>query len=245
MDYSNLRKVQILLDALERAAKDIDYYALDLSLAELHRTLGDVPVGEYAYVRYHGLHGTYDDGFEWLQAPENAGRPKCVMSLGSSIGNFDRIEAAAFLKQIARKLIPSDNILVAVDGCQDLSRVYHAYNDRHGTTHAFYRNGLEQANKLLGKALFNQNDWDVIGEFNAEHCRHQAFISPRRDIIWNEIRIAQGERVHIENAHKYPTARVTKLWSDAGLVPNISYTNCRGDYCKVACLFLISSFDSW
>jgi uncharacterized SAM-dependent methyltransferase len=78
--------VSILLQALDAAGKVIDYYALDLSLKELRRTLEQVPA--FKHVRCHGLHGTYDDGLDWLKLPENQSRPKCVMSLGSSIGQF-------------------------------------------------------------------------------------------------------------------------------------------------------------
>ena len=77
---SNLRKVKILLDALERAGKDITYYALDLDRSELERTLAEVP--SYEKVRCLGLWGTYDDGMTWLLKPENAGKPKTVMSMG-------------------------------------------------------------------------------------------------------------------------------------------------------------------
>lgn len=80
----NLRKVQILLQALEDAEKEIDYYALDLDRKELVRTLGQVP--PFRFVKCHGLHGTYDDGREWLKQPSIAARSKCIMSLGSSIG---------------------------------------------------------------------------------------------------------------------------------------------------------------
>lgn len=83
---SNLRKVSILLQALDRLGKEIDYYALDLSLKELRRTLEQVP--PFGHVRCHGLHGTYDDALEWLKMPENTARPRCIMSLGSSIGKF-------------------------------------------------------------------------------------------------------------------------------------------------------------
>lgn len=82
----NLRKVSILLKALDEAGKDIDYYALDLSLRELHRTLEQVPA--FTHVKCHGLHGTYDDGLKWLKTPESLARPKCIMSLGSSIGTL-------------------------------------------------------------------------------------------------------------------------------------------------------------
>ena len=80
----NLRKVKILLEAFEAAGKEIDYYALDLSLTELERTLAAVP--PFRNVKCHGLHGTYDDGFAWLKSIGIASRPKCIMSLGSSIG---------------------------------------------------------------------------------------------------------------------------------------------------------------
>lgn len=60
--------------ALEAAGKDVDYYALDLSLRELRRTLEQVP--SFEHVRCHGLHGTYDDGLAWLKKPENKVKPK-------------------------------------------------------------------------------------------------------------------------------------------------------------------------
>lgn len=81
---SNLRKINLLLQALESAAKDVDYYALDLDRKELERTLSELPA--YNHVRSHGLWGTYDDGREWLKDPSILQRQKCVASLGSSIG---------------------------------------------------------------------------------------------------------------------------------------------------------------
>lgn len=81
--------MSILLQALENAGKNVDYYALDLSVKELRRTLEQVP--SFQHVKCHGLHGTYDDGLDWLKLPEIRSRPKCVMSLGSSIGWFDTV----------------------------------------------------------------------------------------------------------------------------------------------------------
>lgn len=77
--------MKILLEALEADGKEIDYYALDVSLRELKRTLSAVP--EYKHVKCHGLHGTYNDGLAWLKSMGIASRPKCILSLGSSIGD--------------------------------------------------------------------------------------------------------------------------------------------------------------
>ena len=115
--------------------------------SELERTLSEVPA--YQYVQCFGLHGTYDDGLAFLKKPENAAKPKTILSLGSSIGNFPRDEAAAFVNQYTELLGVSDSLLLGVDACQDPDTVYHAYNDREGVTHEFILNGLTHANRLL------------------------------------------------------------------------------------------------
>lgn len=74
----------LLLQAFENAGKTIDYYALDLSQKELERTLSHVP--QFNYVSCHGLLGTYDDGRDWLKQPDVVNKPKCILTLGSSIG---------------------------------------------------------------------------------------------------------------------------------------------------------------
>lgn len=74
----------LLLQAFEDQGKAIDYYALDLSQTELERTLSHVP--SFKHVSCHGLLGTYDDGCEWLKHPAVVGTPKCILHLGSSIG---------------------------------------------------------------------------------------------------------------------------------------------------------------
>ena len=76
-----MKKIKILLDALEKAEKNVDYYALDLDLKELERTLAAVPLDMYQHVRCSGLHGTYDDGVEWLKSDAVAGRPVSILTM--------------------------------------------------------------------------------------------------------------------------------------------------------------------
>jgi uncharacterized SAM-dependent methyltransferase len=76
--------VNLILEAFENVGKRIDYYALDVSKKELERTLAEVP--QYQFVSCRGLWGTYDDGRDWLEQASNADRPKCILHLGSSIG---------------------------------------------------------------------------------------------------------------------------------------------------------------
>ncbi|KAK4211277.1 4-dimethylallyltryptophan N-methyltransferase [Rhypophila decipiens] len=213
----NLRKVNLLLQALENAAKKVDYYALDLSLEELQRTLAQLP--RYEHVQAHGLLGTYDDGREWLKVPSIAMRQKCILSLGSSIGNFDRDDAAAFLKNFADVLNPGDTMLIGVDHCHDPAKVYHAYNDREGVTHKFVLNGLQHANRLLGETTFVEKDWAVIGEYvyDAEGGRHQAFYFPLRDTVVMGELVRPHERIQVEQSCKYSQQETQALWNRAGM----------------------------
>lgn len=192
--------MKILLDALERAKKDVTYFALDLMQSELDRTLADVPEGTFRHVKCAGLLGTYDDGLEWLKRQENAGRPKAILSLGSSIGNFPPSEASEFLAGFAALLGQDDLMLVGIDGCLDPSKVFHAYNDRDGVTHEFTMNGLHHANSLLGYEAFNTDDWDAIGEYDSVGHRHRAFVAPKRDVTVEGVLVKQGEKVRIEES---------------------------------------------
>ena len=227
--------------AFEKAGKDIDYYALDLSRPELERTLSAVE-GVYKHVRCHGLFGTYDDGLAWLRKPENMERSKCILWLGSSIGNLNRTEAVDFLRDFSSVLRNHDTMLIGIDACQDAEKVYHGYNDREGTTHEFVLNGLMHANRLLGKEFFKQEDWEVIGEYDAEAGRHQAFVSPARDVIVEGNLIRAGERVRIEESYKYSATQSTKLWQAAGMMPRALFGDKLGEYSKRVLIASLPAF---
>jgi EasF-like predicted methyltransferase len=226
----NLRKVKILLDALERAGKNTEYYALDLMRSELERTLAAVPVQSFQHVKCYGLWGTYDDGLEWLKKAKNAARPKTILSLGSSIGNFTREEAAKFVAQFADTLKPTDTFILGVDACQDPDRVYDAYNDRDGVTHRFTMNGLHHANRLLGKEAFVTDNWEAIGEYDEEGGRHRAFVVPKKNLQVENVALQKGERIRIEESYKYSPFQAKQLWSAAGVIESASWANENGSY---------------
>lgn len=231
---SNLRKVKILLDAFERAEKPIKYYALDLSKSELERTLLGIP-GVYRFVECFGLLGTYDEGLLWLKAPENAEKAKCLLWLGSSMGNFPKEEAAVFLRNVTDSLTDDDVCIIGVDACQDEQKILQAYNDRDGKTHRFVRNGLDHANELLGKHAFDQSMWNVIGEYDQANGRHQAFLYPNADVRIEDVIIRAGERICIEQSNKYSAGQICDLWQAAGLKRDAVYGNDSNDYRKLVC----------
>lgn len=222
--------MNILLKALETAKKTVEYYALDLSVAELHRTLSAIPPGTYKYVTAKGLHGTYDDGLAWLTSTRRTGQHSCVLSLGSSIGNFTPEEAATFLHRVAKALEPQDMLVLGVDSCQDSKKVFAAYNDSKGTTEAFYRQGLHHANRLLGYEAFRQNDWRIVGRYDDQRHCHEASYLALANVRINDISIRQGEQIYLETAYKYSSTRLNTLWRQSGLIHRHAWANQKEDY---------------
>lgn len=229
----NLRKVDILLQAFEKASKEVQYYALDLSLSELSRTLSEIKHDDYKYVKCRGLHGTYNDGLAWLQRPENQSKPRVVIFLGSSLGNFTRTEASTFLKGFAKVLVnENDVMLIGLDACQNKERVYHGYNDSEGKTREFYLNGLTQANKLIGHEEFKEGLWNAVGEYDEIAGRHQAFYVPAKDVVIDGVQIRAGEKIRFEESYKYSKSQSAKLWHASGLAAQTVFQNSRDDYRK-------------
>lgn len=226
----NLRKVNILLQAIDRAGKSVEYYAVDLSLPELKRTFSEIPTAGYKHVKCFGLYGTYDHALEWLKSEEVRAKPKLILWLGSSLGNFKRAEVAPFLTGFREAIQPGDTMLIGIDSCKQSDRVYHAYNDKEGVTHEFTLNGLKHANRIMDEAVFNLEDWEAIGEYDVKNGRHHAFVSPIKDVVVDGVPISRGERVRIEESYKFSRQEISDLWEGAKLAENSVFPNARGDY---------------
>ena len=235
----NLRKIKILLHALEKQGRATDYYALDLNRSELQRSLASVPPGTFQHVRCHGLLGTYDDARCWLERCENIQRNKCVISLGSSIGSFTRSEAPQFLSEFADLLKRSCNgqsgklentMIVGLDACKSPSRLDRAYNDPHGVWNEFILNGLKHANSLLGYDAFRQEDWSVEGRWNKGNGCYERYLVPLRDIFFEGVRFEAGEEIFISHSCKYDVVEQAQLWDRAGLEEIAQWTTKDGCY---------------
>ena len=121
-------------------------------------------------------------------------------------------------------------MLVGLDACQDEARVFHAYNDREGTTHNFILNGLTHINKLMVRRVFNVADWKVVGGYNSiKHC-HQAFYQARSDVVVEGTTIKAGEQIRVEESYKYSPSQRDGLWKSAGLVSKYILGNGNDDY---------------
>ncbi|KAK6544139.1 hypothetical protein TWF694_000846 [Orbilia ellipsospora] len=233
----NLRKVNIILQAIEAAHKRVDYFALDLSRPELERTFSQLPNGGFKYVRCFGLHGTYDDGKLWLQSNETVkNRPRCILWLGSSIGNFERHEAEEFLSDWREKVLrpgSSDRMIIAFDSCDNAERVYWAYNDRQNVTTRFILNGLVNANSILKQKIFDVEKFEYFGEYDIVNGRHQASYLALEDMtlkIPTPVSIRKGEKIRVERSYKFSSMQTTSMFEGAGLNVGASWGQLGGEY---------------
>lgn len=192
--------------------------------------IADKVTDGYKYIKCFGLFGTYDNALHWLKSSSVKSKPKTILWLGSSLGNFKRHEVPPFLAGFGEAIQPGDTMLIGIDSCKDADRVYHAYNDRENVTHEFILNGLRHANELMNETAFNIEDWEVIGEYDEQAGRHHAFVLPRKDVVIDGVRIPQGERVRIEESYKYSRDEILELWEGARLAGNTVWSNSNGDY---------------
>lgn len=83
----------------------------------------------------------------------------------------------------------------------------------------FYFNGLGNANHIYGEDIFHIPDWKVIGEYvyDEEGGRHQAFISPIKEVTVLGSIVKPHERIQIEQSLKYTPVGADNLWKNAGL----------------------------
>ncbi|KAK5177823.1 hypothetical protein LTR16_010905, partial [Cryomyces antarcticus] len=121
-------------------------------------------------------------------------------------------------------------MIIGIDACEDPDKVYHAYNDREGLTHEFVLNGLQQANRLLGREVFDIQKWSVIGEYDGASGRHHAFVTPIEDVRVDDVLIKSGERVRIEESYKYSSEQSRRLWAEANLAEGATWSTANGDY---------------
>jgi uncharacterized SAM-dependent methyltransferase len=183
----------------------------------------------FKHVRCHGLIGTFDDARSWLQSTQNIDRPKCLVSLGSSIGNLTEPEATYFLNGFRQTLCrrkdsvtelqssntgPFSTMLIGLDSCKSEKRVRAAYNDPDGLNAKFLLNALEHVNKLLGYEAFCTQEWVVQGEW-IDGCYKQCLV-PLRDVDFEGTCLAAGTKVHMVQSQKYGAQDKTRLWGSAG-----------------------------
>ena len=200
----NGKKTRHVLEALRRRNQVLSYRPIDVSQAALiacERVLDDVcevrPICE-----------DWMDGLQTVTHSRQSEGRLLLMFLGSSIGNLDRSEIPAFLRDLRRHLSPGDFFLLGADLVKDVNQMLAAYDDPSGVTAAFNLNLLGRMNRELDanfdlrtfahEVRWNERDRRI--EMHLLSCRNQRVHFRALDLM---VDFEAGETIWTESSHKF------------------------------------------
>jgi dimethylhistidine N-methyltransferase len=141
---------------------------------------------------------------------------------GSSIGNFAREDARAFLASVRKHIerhASGGKLLIGVDLVKDRATLLAAYDDALGVTAAFNRNVLRVANRLLD-ADFDPAAFAHRAVFDEDFNRiEMQLVSTRSQVVRiasDARRFDDGEAIVTEYSHKYTVDGFSSLLEAAG-----------------------------
>ena len=221
-------KTQILIEALLRRDGMLRYVPVDISREMLEESARAL-LARYLDLQIVAVAGEYRDGLPHLGLPAG---PRLILWLGSSIGNLERREAAAFLHQVRDAMRSEDRLLVGIDLRKDRDILVPAYDDAAGVTARFNLNLLARINRELGgrfdltrfrhRAVYDEVDGRI--EMYLVSTTAQRVTIEGLDL---EVAFTGGEAIHTENSYKYSPGEIESLaeqsslrteaqWFDAG-----------------------------
>jgi len=216
-------KTRMLLDALEEPAA---YVPVDLSREQLLTAAAEL-AGALPDLEVLPVCADYTRPFP-MPGPTSPAGKRVLFYPGSTIGNFDRAAAEAFLRRMAEQLGPGGVIVLGIDLKKDPLLLHAAYNDAAGVTARFNKNLLARVARSLS------SDVDLEG------FQHYAFYDPIEGRIQmhlvslrdQTLRIgsarftfAPGESIWTESSYKYTRAEVRAMAARAGLVTRAEFTD--------------------
>ncbi len=141
---------------------------------------------------------------------------------GSTIGNFEPHEAAAFLRNIGQILGADAKLIIGIDLIKPAEVLNSAYNDAAGFTAQFNKNLLARINRELGGA-FDLNTFEHHAFFNRERNRVEMHLASLRrqkiKVAGETTEFRAGETIHTENSYKYSPESFRALARGAGWLP--------------------------
>ena len=155
-------------------------------------------------------------------------KPRAGFFPGSTIGNFEPHEAAAFLRRAGHILGAGSMLVVGVDLEKSPDILYRAYNDAEGITAKFNLNLLARINRELG-ANFDLAAFEHRALYNNERHRIEMHLAStkRQKVRLGEqtIEFRAGETIHTENSYKYSIDSLSALAQGSGWSPLTVWTD--------------------
>ena len=218
----SLQKIRVLLAALNAPAA---FVPIDISREHLIASVEDL-AAEFPDLRIEPVVADYTQPLT-LPALEDEAK-RVGFFPGSTIGNFTRDEAVAFLNVVAEILGQDGELLIGVDLKKDEAILNAAYNDEEGVTAAFNLNILHRINAELG-GNFDLDAFQHKAFYRADQGRIEMHIESLKNqkvrINGSTIDFTEGETIHTENSHKYSVDEFQAHAARAGFEPLRAWTD--------------------
>lgn len=210
-------KTQLLLDAWQRAGTLHRIVTVDVSAS----ALADAAVGLSARYPAVDVRPVRADFTRHLDGLGKSGRTAIVF-LGSTIGNLDPAERAAFFGGVRSALEPGDVLLLGTDLVKPAEILVPAYDDAAGVTAAFNLNVLTVLNRELGgdlpiEAFSHRAVWNPADERIEMRLRAEREIRARFAGIDLDVHFEAGEELLTEISSKFRRDGITAELASAGL----------------------------
>ncbi|WP_225032222.1 L-histidine N(alpha)-methyltransferase [Paraburkholderia sp. XV] len=212
------RKTRRILEALCKK-RPTTYSPIEISRTALQlcrRELGDIE-----RISIVGYERDYLAGLAEVSKRRAKDEPLLVLFLGSTIGNFGRLAATRFLRDIRNMLAPGDALLLGTDLEKPVPVLIAAYDDPIGVTAAFNLNLLARINRELD-GDFPLDAFEHVARFNPDvrsvemHLRAKRRVSAQVRAARLSVELQEGETIWTESSHKYRPEELHAIAGDAG-----------------------------
>ncbi len=224
-------KTRLLLDAGLRQGRLETFVPVDVSEDFLTSCARDL-ARDYPELRVHGVVADFTSHLGHLVRSDR----RMVIFLGSTIGNFDADDRAAFLQAIATDQGGQDCFLLGTDLVKDSDRLVAAYDDAAGVSAAFNLNALAVMNRRLdadfdSDAFHHRARWNTLErriEMNLVADRATSATVGAFDDL--HLTFAPGEFLLTEYSTKFTRDQVAVELADVGLQVMGQWTDPAGDF---------------
>jgi L-histidine N-alpha-methyltransferase len=210
-------KTRILLDQIVAHAWTPVYVPVDVSETYLEQLASEFQRA------YPGLtvRPSLSDMTSRIELPPRLESPLLAAFLGSTIGNFEAVEATALLGRVGALLKAQDRFLIGFDLKKEPKALHQAYNDAAGVTAEFNLNILNVLNRLLD-CDFELASFQHRAVYNETLGRIEMYLVSTRPQTaridgCGRIEIAAGEAIRTEISCKYDRTEIAEMLGGAGL----------------------------
>lgn len=192
-------KTPHLLSAVDTAAYvpiDISGDFLAYSSAELQKQFPALPI-----------HPLEADFMNRLDLPEEVSNmPKLGFFPGSTIGNMIARTSVDLLRSMRETLGVGSQLLIGFDRVKDEDVLVAAYDDSAGVTAQFSLNLLHRINGEMNGTI-PVEAFQHIANWNDLYARIEIYLEAQSNVAFTiedkSYNMTKGQRLHIENSHKY------------------------------------------